>query len=1600
MKAQLAKAQALLNLKKPKTDEAMKLLQPLVNKKNAPWPAFHFSGIAMVQKGDYAMALSFLQEAVKQGSDEPETYHAISICYFNMADYDQAELYANKALKKNPKFFKGWLHLGSLYRAQARLDEALSCFQKANQIDPTSAGVAYRIGEIYADQGVLDKAVELFNITLKIDKEYLTAYLAKADILIKQSKYDEAEDTIYEVLSINPSNVPAKVSLAELFKYKGNYDKAIELYEQLMERFPKLAGVRINYALCMQELGNFEESESNYLKAFEDAPSEFEALSNYLMSVHYNPERTKQEIYDAHMLWDQNFAPEERPARPVPYDKREGKKLRVGFLSGGFRTHPVGWMIISALENLPRDQFEVYCYTTHNRFDRITKRIHEASDRWQSVIGYSDEVIACMIRDDEIDILVELSGHAADTRLKTVVKEPAPVMVKWVGGLFNTTGLESVDYLITDHQETPEGEEEFYTEKLVRMPDDYICFLPPEYAPDVAGLPAKEKGHITFGCFNNPTKVNDVILEKWATIMKQVPNSKLFLKSKQYDTTALRERIIETMERFEISEDRLIFDGQSKHHELLNCYNQVDIALDPWPYSGGLTTCEALWMGTPVITTPGPTFAGRHSTTHLHNVGLPEWIAEDWDEYIGKAVELASDKEKLAEIRAGLREKIAQSPVCDGKRFGAHLSEAFRSMWKQRVKGYENNLPEGEWQDHIEVPALSDEEISKITIQKDVFEQVDEVESDFIQQGIAEALGGDPVYSNGSSENGSVNGTAGQKPKETACYKIGTKDGVTICTPKDRQMMTPYVLLEQNQWYENELNFIRDYLKAGMNFVDVGAGFGAYALPAAKLVGDEGKVFSFEPGSTAKKHLELSKQENGFENLEIVGKAISSEAGNSAWKTAETPELNRLDDDGKEEVATTTLDNWWQFEGEPTIDFLKIDVNGLEAGVIEGASSLLEQQAPVLLVSIAEGNAKSISEALTSKGYKLYEYIPGAGVLADHEPDAGFDPYMQNLIAIKEEKVNDFKLEGWLYDGSVTPFDVESTLWKTELSKLPWTEALMEQWSNHNNSPEVAHYLTALNYLLEAEKIDATNSDLSQPRSQKASFQLNAAQILINLYNQGANSTSVVFTLVRVLSALGKRGQAVEVMQKLIQNTKLGQENMNVDLPFLLPVPEQDETSVKTELSKWLMVRTVEAWILIKDLTTYVSGPQEQKLLEVLEGNPEVLSRLNDFKTKDPNQPVVAHVNGSTNGVKVTKKPQANVVHVCFNHVYAQSLSDLIEHANRHSHQKHGLFIEGHRAIADYSVAIDNNPASIIFNFKKDMQSILDVCLKDEVDMVMFHGIFFDWQKKLIKAIGDSKHIGWVIWGGDLYNPVKNNELESLPAKLINSIHTSVKGDRELFSKYYHKVEGFDFAYPYPGLYGKVGEDLPTQSEKRIVVGNSGDASNNHIQILKELSKKKDIGDYQIVLPVAYNFSPEYKSLIEEHISKYGLKGQVQFYEKFISPDEYLNFIASSEIFIAAHDRQQAMGNILMSLYLGKKTILKEKISIHGKEETNPGWLYLTEPGLEPTTFEAFTKTQSLKEMSHSNMDSIGKTREIIEKSFGLNTRMEELLKACEVIAK
>jgi predicted O-linked N-acetylglucosamine transferase (SPINDLY family) len=314
--------------------------------------------------------------------------------------------------------------------------------------------------------------------------------------------------------------------------------------------------------------------------------------------------------------------------------------------------------------------------------DALARRFRAVSREWLDVDTMTDAALAEAARAREIDILIDLGGYGDAGRMPACANRLAPVQIKWVGMQAHSSGLPEMDWFLTDGWETPDGFEPLYSERLLRMPDGYICYSPPPYAPDVVALPALANGFVTFGCFNNLAKITPRVIETWATILRRVPDARLVLKTHQLTDGPTADRFRAAFAARGIASDRVEMRGSSGHRTFMGEYGHIDIVLDPFPYSGGLTTCEALWMGVPTIALPGEIFASRHSTSHMSNAGLADWVAGSIDAYVEMALARARDIAGLAALRAGLRERVRQSPLCDAPRFGRNLGIALRHAWR------------------------------------------------------------------------------------------------------------------------------------------------------------------------------------------------------------------------------------------------------------------------------------------------------------------------------------------------------------------------------------------------------------------------------------------------------------------------------------------------------------------------------------------------------------------------------------------------------------------------------------------------------------------------------------------------------------------------------------------------------------------------------------------------------------------------------------------------------------------------------------------------------------------------------------------------------
>ncbi|HAS1181921.1 TPA: hypothetical protein I3819_000189 [Enterobacter cloacae] len=562
-------------------------------------------------------------------------------------------------------------------------------------------------GRAHQRLGQFFQAGECIDNALKIDRTNVEAIYAKSDLLYRSDRLSEAEEYLTDAISRidNSAARPLRLLHATVLQKAKKYEEAQALYKQLTAEMPANWLYWNNLGMVQQDLSQFNEMDEAYQHSCEVSKDNPTPYFNRIVGAHYNPERSAEDILELCKNWQEKFPPRSAK-RAVAKNKALDKCLRIGLVSDGLRLHPVGQMIVMGLEHVPASQIEFYAYSTNYQEDHLTHRLKRMCANWRVVEHIGATELDKIIREDEIDILFDLCGYNANSRMQTFQLQPAPIQIKWVGGLISSTGLVGMDYLLSDAIETPEWADSLYTEKLIRMPDDYICYDPPFYLPAVSEMPVKTKGYFTFGCFNNASKINAFLLNQWAVLLHCVPDSRLFLKSFNFDNENLKERVLTTLEGHGIARKRVRIEGMAPHQELLACYNEVDIALDPWPYSGGLTTCEALAMGVPVVTLPGPTFAGRHSASHLVNAGLQELVARDWQNFIDITVGLTQDLKSLEIIRGNMREILLASPVCDGQRFAKHFSQAMRAVWQRYCEG---KMPEALTLRHDAAPYFLDD---------------------------------------------------------------------------------------------------------------------------------------------------------------------------------------------------------------------------------------------------------------------------------------------------------------------------------------------------------------------------------------------------------------------------------------------------------------------------------------------------------------------------------------------------------------------------------------------------------------------------------------------------------------------------------------------------------------------------------------------------------------------------------------------------------------------------------------------------------------------------------------------------------------------------
>ncbi|WP_374444298.1 tetratricopeptide repeat protein [Stella sp.] len=481
-------------------------------------------------------------------------------------------------------------------------------------------------------------------------------------------------------VELDPRHAQARYNLACDLQAENRLAEAIAQYRHATRLAPGHVDAWNNLAQALVAAGEIAEGLAAFDRAERLAPADAALAGNRLLALHYDPGRSPAAIAAEHRRWGERHV---RPAPPLRHlnPPDPDRPLRIGFVSPDFCRHPIGWFVTGPLAHRDRARFHVTAYSSRRAEDDLTAAIRGLVDRWRPVAGLDDGALAAQVRSDGIDILVDLAGHTMGNRLGAFARRPAPVQATWLGWI-DTTGHPAIDWCIADRIEAPPGEEDRFTERVIRLEGGAMCYAPPADAPATVAPPLTRGAAPTFGCFNNLSKVNARVVALWARLLAAVPAARLLLKSKALGDPAVAGAMAARFAAHGIDGDRLILEGRSPHGEMLARYGDVDVALDPFPYSGGLTTVEALWMGVPVVTLAGDRMVARQTAGFLDTLGRTEWIAPSGDAYVATAAALVADRAGLSAARAGQRARMAATPLVDGARFTPMLEAAFRAMWQ------------------------------------------------------------------------------------------------------------------------------------------------------------------------------------------------------------------------------------------------------------------------------------------------------------------------------------------------------------------------------------------------------------------------------------------------------------------------------------------------------------------------------------------------------------------------------------------------------------------------------------------------------------------------------------------------------------------------------------------------------------------------------------------------------------------------------------------------------------------------------------------------------------------------------------------------------
>ncbi|QUD87231.1 O-linked N-acetylglucosamine transferase, SPINDLY family protein [Phenylobacterium montanum] len=576
-----------------------------------------------------------------------------------------------------------WSNLGVALKALGRTGEAEAAFREALSRDAALASAHGNLANLLTGRGLHAEALERYRSALDIEPEAAETWRAYAVCLLASGDIDAAQEAARRALALDPSRPAVHETLASALRAGGQPVAAVREYALAVAGAPDDARTLCNMAIAVQDLGRFDEAETLFRRGLAARPDYAVGHSNLLFCLNYHPDRSAEAVFAEYQRWDARHARPLASAHPVFANAKDPeRRLRLGIVSPDFRGHSARHYIEPILAGLDRHELEVFCYAEVAQPDEATERFKAMADHWRSSVGLSDAALAEQIRADRIDILMDLGGHTAASRLRVFARKPAPIQVEHMLGHGYSSGLSAMDAFLADDLLAPPGAEVVFSEKLVRLPRIPLAYVAPEGMPEPGPTPALAKGYVTFGYFGRPERINDKVIAAWSRILLGVPGSRLMLNTRAFEEAECRQLYQARFAAHGVGPEQLELVFTSPQPRTWAAYGEVDIALDPFPHNAGATTIEALWLGAPVLSLKDRPSVGRFGASILGAMGLDDWVADDADAYVAKAVAAAGDLDALQALRAGMRARFLASPLADAEGLGRALGKAFRGLWR------------------------------------------------------------------------------------------------------------------------------------------------------------------------------------------------------------------------------------------------------------------------------------------------------------------------------------------------------------------------------------------------------------------------------------------------------------------------------------------------------------------------------------------------------------------------------------------------------------------------------------------------------------------------------------------------------------------------------------------------------------------------------------------------------------------------------------------------------------------------------------------------------------------------------------------------------